>query len=817
MHEFEKLGAFYLGRPYDLDHKKPKEALLLYDSKDLVTHAVCVGMTGSGKTGLCITLLEEAAIDSIPAIVIDPKGDLSNLLLTFPNLSPEDFAPWANEGEDATQKAQLWKDGLASWGQDGDRIKRLREAAEFRIYTPGSNAGIPVSILKSFDAPNETVRQDSELLAERINTTATSLLGLIGITADPLRSREHILISNILHQEWSNGRNLDIASLIQQIQTPPMTKIGVMELDAFFPAGDRLELAMALNHLLASPSFASWMEGEPLDVQQLLYTSVGKPRLSIFSIAHLGDAERMFFVSLLLNQVLGWVRAQSGTTSLRAILYMDEIFGYFPPVANPPSKLPLLTLLKQGRAFGLGVVLATQNPVDLDYKGLANTGTWFIGRLQTERDKARVLDGLEGIAAGTGQKFDKQEMEEVLAGLTNRIFLLNNVHDDAPEVFETRWAMSYLRGPLTRTQIKTLMDPLKTSAGGAPQISNTGAAPQVSSTVPPTAPIPSPPSAVPTSTSRTQSRPHLSPDIPQYYLPLRSSADANTTLSYQPILLGAADIHYSKSKTIDLTEQVTLLTTINDGPIDLDWADATTLNVPLEDLESEPQPNAQFADVPAKASKVKSYATWRKDFANWLYRNQRLELLASPSLDIASNPGESERDFRVRLQQLAREQRDQAVDKLRQKYAGRFAQLEERKRRAEQAVAREAEQAKDQRYQTAISFGATLLSSFMGRKRGGVLGRATTAARGVSRTMRQTDDVDRAEENVAAVSQRLAHLEAEFQAEAETIERSLDPTTEQLETVSLKPTKANINVKLLTLVWAPYWQDAHGAAKPAWE
>lgn len=797
MQEFEKLGAFYLGRPYDLAQKKAKEGLLLYDSKDLVTHAVCVGMTGSGKTGLCIALLEEAAIDAIPAIIIDPKGDLSNLLLTFPNLSPADFAPWTNEGEDAAQKAQLWKDGLASWGEDADRIKRLREAAEFRIYTPGSNAGIPVSILKSFDAPSESVREDIELLAERINTTATSLLGLIGVTADPLRSREHILISNILQQEWSNGRNLDIAALIQQIQTPPMTKIGVMDLDSFFPAADRLDLAMALNHLLASPSFASWMEGEPLDVQQLLYTSAGKPRLSIFSIAHLGDAERMFFVSLLLNQVLGWMRAQSGTTSLRAILYMDEIFGYFPPVANPPSKLPLLTLLKQGRAFGLGVVLATQNPVDLDYKGLANTGTWFIGRLQTERDKARVLEGLEGIAAGTGQKFDKQEMEQVLAGLTNRIFLLNNAHDDAPEVFETRWAMSYLRGPLTRTQIKTLMDPLKSNAA------------------PPAPTIPSSPApVVAVSAPPAQQRRVLSADITQYYIPVRSSGG---TLSYQPMLLGAAEIHYSKSKTIEVTQQVTLLTAINDGPIDLNWDDATTIDLPLEDLESDSQPNAQFAEVPAKASKVKTYATWRKDFGAWLYRNQRLELFESPSLDIASNPGESERDFRVRLQQLAREQRDQAVEKLRQKYAGKFAQLEERKRRAEQAVAREAEQAKDQRYQTAISFGATLLSSFMGRKSGSVLGRATTAARGVSRTMRQSDDVDRAEENVAAVSQRLADLEADFKTEADTIERSFDPTTEQLDTVSLKPTKANINVKLLTLVWAPYWLDAQGSAKPAWE
>lgn len=471
MQDFEKLGAFYLGRPFDLTENKPTDALLLYDSKDLVTHAVCVGMTGSGKTGLCIGLLEEAAIDGIPAIIIDPKGDLSNLLLTFPNLGPQDFAPWVNEGdaqkknltadEYAAQQAEFWKQGLAAWGQDGERIKRLRDAADFHIYTPGSNAGTPVSILKSFTAPPETIRQDNELLGERINTTVTSLLGLVGIDADPIRSREHILISNILSHDWLAGRDLDIGALIQKIQTPPITKIGVMELDSFFPGKDRFELAMALNHLLASPSFAAWMEGEPLDIPAILHTPAGKPRLSIFSIAHLGDAERMFFVSLLLNQVLGWMRTQSGTTSLRAILYMDEIFGYFPPVANPPSKLPLLTLLKQGRAFGLGIVLTTQNPVDLDYKGLSNAGTWFIGRLQTERDKLRVLEGLEGIAVGTGQKFDRQEMEQLLAGLNTRIFLMNNTHDDGPQVFETRWTMSYLRGPLTRTQIKSLMDPLK--------------------------------------------------------------------------------------------------------------------------------------------------------------------------------------------------------------------------------------------------------------------------------------------------------------------------------------------------------------------
>jgi Helicase HerA, central domain len=789
---FEKLGVFYLGRT------KTDNNLLLYDSKDLVTHAVCVGMTGSGKTGLCITLLEEAAIDGIPAIIIDPKGDLCNLLLTFPNLAPEDFAPWTEEGVDAAQQAKLWKEGLAKWGEDGERIKRLREAADFRIYTPGSNAGLPVSVLKSFAAPPETIRQDGEALAERINTTVTSLLALIGVEADPVRSREHILLSNILNQEWSVGRDLDIAGLIQKVQSPSITRIGVMDLDSFFPAKDRFDLAMALNHLLASPSFASWMEGEALDVPKFLHTHTGKPRLSIFSIAHLADAERMFFVSLLLNQVLGWMRTQSGTTSLRAILYMDEIFGYFPPVANPPSKLPLLTLLKQGRAFGLGVVLATQNPVDLDYKGLANTGTWFIGRLQTERDKARVLDGLEGIASGTGQKFDKQGMEQLLAGLDNRIFLLNNVHEDTPEVFETRWAMSYLRGPLTRTQIKLLMDPLKAS------------------TATPSAPAaaPAPVTTAPIKTGR----PILPPEITEYYIPARSSGGANASLTYHPMLLGAAEVRYSNSKTTDVTQRLTLLAALKDGPVSLDWSEAVALDLPVEDLESESQAGAAFVEVPADAAKAKSYAAWSKDLASWIYRNQRLELLESPTLNIVSNPGETERDFRVRLQQIAREQRDEAVEKLRRKYAPKFEQLEERKRRAEQAVARETEQAKGQKMQTAISFGATLLSSFLGRKRAGMstLGRATTAVRGVGRSMKEAQDVGRAEENVASISQKLADLQAEFQAETAALERSLDPQTEPLEKVSLKPTKANIAVKLVTLAWAPYWHDSQGT-KPAWE
>ena len=467
--DYEKLGQFYLGREYDLEKKSSADKnLLLYDSKDLVTHAIVVGMTGSGKTGLCIDLIEEAAIDGVPAIAIDPKGDLTNLLLTFPDLRPEDFRPWINEDdaarkgvsadEYATQQADLWRNGLTSWGEDGERIRRLKAAADFAIYTPGSNSGIPVSIVRSFAAPPPALREDAELFRERVATTATSLLALVGIAADPVKSREHILLSTLFTNAWTDGQDLDLEGLVNQVQKPPMGRIGALDVEKFYPAKERDDLALRINGLIAAPGFAGWLEGEALDIGAFLRSAAGKPCVSIFSVAHLSDAERMFFVAILLNEIYGWVRTQSGTTSLRAILYMDEIFGFFPPVAEPPSKRPMLNLLKQARAFGLGVVLATQNPVDLDYKGLANTGTWFLGRLQTDRDKQRVLDGLEGAAAAQSATFDRKSMEELLAGLTNRVFLMNDVHEDGPVVLESRWAMSYLRGPLTRDQIKVLMN-----------------------------------------------------------------------------------------------------------------------------------------------------------------------------------------------------------------------------------------------------------------------------------------------------------------------------------------------------------------------
>ena len=714
---YEKLGVFYLGKVYDLPGRTRTKDLVLYDSKDLVTHAVCVGMTGSGKTGLCLGILEEAAIDGIPAIIIDPKGDLSNLLLTFPQLRAADFRPWINE-DDARKKGQspddfaagqasLWSKGLAEWDQDGARVQRLRDAAEFAVYTPGSSAGLPVSVLKSFSAPPPEIIEDNEAFRDRVSVTATSLLGLMGIDADPIQSREHILLSAILGGAWAKGQDLDLAALIQQIQQPQFDKLGVMALETVYPSKERFGLAMSLNNLVAAPGFGAWMEGAPLDIGSLLYTPAGKPRHAIFSIAHLSDAERMFFVSLLLNQMLGWVRAQSGTTSLRALLYMDEIAGYFPPTANPPSKKPLLTLMKQARAFGVGVILATQNPVDLDYKGLSNAGTWLIGRLQTERDKMRVLDGLEGAAGTAGARFDRAEMDRMLSSLGPRVFLMNNVHDDGPQIIESRWCLSYLRGPLTRQQIKVLMDPVRAGASGLP----------ASSTATPRG-VPGSPaaSAAPLSGTNGASQPVLPSEIPQYFLPTRSIA-AGATLVYHPMLLGTARVYYTDPKVgVDQTEPQSLLVPLKQGPVCVDWEEAEQSDFTETDLETKPSGNAQFGSLPTDATKAKNYSAWQKDFADALYKVGKLQLFKYASLKATSKQGESEKDFRLRLSQLVREKRDEQKERLRQKYAPKLASLQERLRKAQQQVESQKSQSTSAKIGAAVSFGAAILGAFMGKK-----------------------------------------------------------------------------------------------------
>ena len=792
MTNFEKLGVFYLGRESDPAGKTLGEPVL-YDSRHLVTHALCVGMTGSGKTGLCLSLIEEAAIDGVPTIAIDPKGDLSNLLLTFPRLAPEDFRPWIDEDEArragltpdayAAQQAETWKKGLADWGQDGARIERLRAAAEFAIYTPGSRAGLPLSILSSFGAPPPDA--DPEALSERASTAAMGLLTLAGVDADD-RGREHTFLSALLAAGWKAGRDLDIGSIIQGLQAPPFDKIGVLDVDAFYPSADRFSLATKLNAVLASPGFEQWLEGAPLDAGRLLYGAKGKPRVSIISIAHLDEAHRMFFVSLLLNEIVAWMRRQSGTSSLRAIVYMDEIAGYFPPVANPPAKPPLLTLLKQGRAFGIGVVLATQNTVDLDYKGLGNTGTWFLGRLQTERDKGRVLDGLEGAAGGS---LDRAAADQALSALGKRVFLLHDVHAGGPITFQSRWAMSYLRGPLSRDQVRSLM-------AAADQQRPTPATDQPTPATDQHGPTPATDQHRQT---QIAAPPILAPGVQQYFVP---AAAANP--HYVPVALGVARVTFADTKLkVSETRDVVAVAPIGGGPVPVDWAQAEILEIAPADLEAAPAAGAAFDPVPKAATVAKNYAAWQKSFVSWLADSQTLDLHRHAGLKLTSRAGESERDFRIRAQDAQRQARDAEVEDVRRRFAEKRARLEEKLRRAGQGVSREQEQASAAKVQTAVSMGATVLGALFGRKTLSMstLGRATTAARGVGRASKEQDDVKRAEENVEVARKALEELDAVIEEETKAIAARYDAAASAIDTLSIAPKRGQVLVQSVALGW----------------
>jgi len=810
MTDYEKLGAFYLGRLIDPASSEIRDEILLYDAKDLTTHAVCVGMTGSGKTGLCVSLLEEAAIDGIPAIAIDPKGDLGNLMLTFPELRPADFRPWidpdeaARNGrtadEQASRTAELWRKGLAEWNQDGSRIARLREAADVSIYTPGASAGLPLAVLRSFAAPSAEVSADVDGLRERILSAVSGLLSLLGVDPDPVRSREHILLSTIVGHAWKQGRDLDLPTLIGDIQKPPFESLGVLDLESFFPAKERFELAMLLNNLIASPTFSAWREGEPLDVDRLLHTPEGRPRISVLSIAHLSDTERMFFVTMLLNEVVSWVRSQPGTNSLRALLYMDEVFGFFPPSAEPPSKRPMLTLLKQARAHGLGVVLATQNPVDLDYKGLSNAGTWFLGRLQTERDKARVIDGLEGASVASGSGFDRARMERILSGLGSREFLMNNVHDDEPVLFHARWALSYLRGPLTRDQIGELMRERKAPSASAPE--------------PVARPVAASPEPEETRTGEA-SRPLVSPKIDERFA---VALGKSGKLVYRPALLGVASVHYANaSASVDVWKRFALLSDLQrDDATQAPWEAARILDAGIPKLDDQPGAQARFASLPAEAADPNAHARWAKMLASHLYREHPLALWRCRELKEISKPAESEGDFRVRLRQRLRERRDLEVEKLRNRFAPKLAQIQQQILRAQDRVEREQGQYQQQKVQTAVSLGATVLGAIFGRKLASVgnVGRATTTARGVGRVSRERDDVARAQQDVEVLRGRLADLEREFETSLEDVRADVDDSTLECEALAIRPKKADLSIERITLVWTPWRVGNDGIAEP---
>lgn len=834
------MSKFYLGRHFDQAANKTSEQPLEYDSRDLTTHAVIVGMTGSGKTGLCLDMMEEAALNQIPALMLDPKGDITNALLHFPDLLPVDFEPWVNADQArragkevaqvAAETAELWRNGLGQWGIGSERIRRLKHNAQFAVYTPGSFAGIPVSIIASLAAPTIPWEENRESLREQISATVTALLSLIGQdNVDPVRDREHILLANIFEHNWSQGRDLSLGDLIMMVKNPPFDKLGFFDVSVFFPDRDRFNLAMQLNNILAAPSFQSWIEGEPLDIGHLLFMPDGRPRHSIFYIAHLSDTERMFFTTLFYGAIESWMRTQSGTGSLRALVYFDEIFGYLPPVGNPPSKEPMLRLLKQARAFGVGMVLATQNPVDIDYKALSNAGTWFIGKLATERDKQRLLDGLDS-ASGLGMA--RSEYDRLISSLGMRVFLMRNVHEKQPALFQTRWAMNYLAGPVTRQQIPALNSlagygqsaaVAHTSRSAAVPAAAPAGMPAAGTAAPPAAPAAPAPAAGVSFDAGTRTRSQVPARIAEYFfrpnLNLREAADAaRRTMThdsqllgviYYPILLAQAHARIDNRKygvTHDLAHLALIREPDRRGAVRWDnYAQPTELGD--RDFDRQPEPDARFGSLEPPLTDATTLRSLERDFADWVYRSTSIEIRANEQLKVYAGPDQSPQEFEAMVQQAAQQGLEADKERAEVSLGRKYEQLKSRLSREQQRLLNQEERLGQRRQQELVSHGETILGllGIFGRKRS-----LSTAMSKRGMTAQAKRDMERSAADVERVERELAALEEEQERTLAQLEEKWHRIAADVTTVTVQPFKKDIAIDRYGVAWLPHYVVQQG-------
>ena len=778
--DYEKLKLFYIGKQKIDGNYMP----FVYQNKDLLTHAAIIGMTGSGKTGLGITILEEATIDNIPSIIIDPKGDMTNLLLTFPNLSASDFEPWIEEQEAqnnqktvqefAQEKATLWKKGIERDFQDISRIQKLKDSADFTIYTPGSDAGVQVSILSSFKAPSIEVLEDNELLVSLITSTVSSILALIE-EKNESTSKESILLSSIFMNYFKEQKDLSIEELINLIVTPPFSKIGVFDLETFFAQSDRLKLALKLNTIIANPSFQTWIEGEALDISNMLYDENGKAKVSIFSIAHLNDSQRMFFVSILLNQMVAWMRRQEGTTSLKAMLYMDEIFGYFPPLGNPPSKQPMLTLLKQARSFGVGIVLSTQNPVDIDYKGLSNIGTWFIGRLQTKQDIQRVIDGL---SSASEDGLNKAEIAALLTNLEKRNFLVSNVNEDGIKVFETRWALSYLKGPIPKDGIKKLMQQKKSAKKSSILEKNTIQAP--------------------INIEKGISKPILISNIGEKYL----YTSQNSTYYMQPYLLCSSNIRFvNATKGIDQEEFVSYKFYLDENMKNINFDEKEEL---LDDrFDEKEKVHSIYYEVPQFIQNQRDLKAVEKDFVDYLYRSSKLTLFKNDVLKISSKQHESLVDFKIRVHDRLNERVDEQLEQLKLKFQKENEAFELKISKLYEKLQKEQREATSSTTDTLISIGTSILGAFFGGRTtsASTIGKVASSAKGASKILKERNDIKLVENEILLAQEQMDNLKTTLENEIEKINQANNISNFEIEEIYVTPRRTDIyNIKL-ELLW----------------
>lgn len=843
--------SFYLGRHYDLKNGKRTEQPLQYDPSDLTTHAVVTGMTGSGKTGLCIALMEEAALQGIPAILIDPKGDLTNLLLHFPDLAPQDFAPWLDadtlrrQGKSLEQASQetagQWRTGLAEWDVTPERIRALQNAASYGVFTPGSDAGLQISVLSSLEAPDLPWEGNREILREKISSTVTALLGLVGYTdVDPLRSREHILLSNIFEHAWSKNQPLNLTELILQVQNPPFDKLGAFPVENFFPSKDRTMLAMTLNNILASPAFQSWREGQPMHIPDLLFSADGKPRQSVFYIAHLSEGERMFFVTLLLSAFETWMRTQTGSASLRAMLYFDELFGYLPPSANPPSKTPLLRMLKQARAFGVGLVLATQNPVDVDYKALSNAGTWFVGKLQTERDKERLLDGLQGATAD----LDRESYGRVISALGKRVFLLHNIHEKQPVLFQTRWAMNFLAGPLTRSQIPALnrlagantkgtgnatsaglsfgLDPAPIAATPAPAVADFSRFQPIPAKI--TEPAPrtaSAPSVLPHKTTTdlpgSLTRPAIPSAISEFFLPVNHSMTAAFKLAGEPMPVDAQPLGVLYRATLLAGARVRLL----DRKLGVDseinraalvdtvdkrgvvrWDEFSRAGLPLDRVETQPQPGARFETPEAPLVDARLLAALQKDFIDWVFRTTTINARANEALKIYAGPDVTAADFRTACADAARSARDKELSKLTASIDRQIAVIRDRLSREERELTQDEREYQNRKWEENATHAENVFGLFTGK---GSMRKMSSSMTKRRLTEQAKAEVDESLDAIKQFEAQVTELERRREEITQEANNRWAAVVNQVSEIPVAPKKSDIFVEQFGVAWMPFY------------
>ncbi len=787
-------GAFHLGAIVDPATGKPGSEELVIGSSDLTTHGVIVGMTGSGKTGLAVVLLEEALLSGIPALIIDPKGDMANLALTFPDLEPASFQPWVDAAQAKAQgitveqlaekTATSWREGLAAQGIGPERIRQLKDAADVTVYTPGSAAGVPLNMVGSLRAPSLAWETEAETLRDEIEGTVTSLLGLVGITADPLSSREHVLLANLIENAWRAGRDLDLGMLIGEIQSPPVRKLGVFEVDTFFPPADRTALALKLNALIASPAFAAWGEGVPLDPQTLLFTPDGKPRAAIVYLAHLSDEERMFAATLVFSKLVTWMRGQAGTSDLRALAYMDEVAGYVPPTAMPPAKKPLLTIFKQGRAFGLGLVLSTQNPVDLDYKAMANAGTWLVGRLQTENDKARVIEGLRSAAGSV----DVEALGTAIGALQKREFMLVSAKGGAPRVFGTRFAMSFLRGPLTKEEVQRLA-----RAAPPPEAEATVAiGPQTT-----------------LASDETSLAPAVAPGVPVTYLDpavpwaarVGSSAGASR---HRAFLATRVAMRYDDTAAgIDDAQEFEALY----GPLDegLDLDSEIVVDFDDRDFKPDPPPGVAYVLPTAPVDEAAFFTRAGKDVQARLVAGRTLEIFRNRQLKLASRPGETEEVFLTRCDDAGQAKADEETVKLTKRLEAKKDRLESARDLARRRVEELDTQTKSRQANELITGAGAVLGALFGGKRSArsITNAVGSVASKHGQSATSSARRDTADAKVQKATDDLADLEQEILDEVAAIDEKWRVAAEAVEPYSIRLEATDVRVTDVRIVWVP--------------